>query len=73
MSAKVVSCSNINGYLRNYQDCLTLVVDCIEIKQYIPYNIRQTYTKINIPSKCLFVVMYFYNRGFVGKNQSNQF
>jgi hypothetical protein len=24
MSAKVVSCSNINGYLRNYQDCLTL-------------------------------------------------
>jgi hypothetical protein len=25
MSAKVVSCSNINGYLRNYQDCLTLV------------------------------------------------
>jgi hypothetical protein len=20
-----VSCSNINGYLRNYQDCLTLV------------------------------------------------
>jgi hypothetical protein len=26
MSAKVVSCSNINGYLRNYQDCLTLVV-----------------------------------------------
>jgi hypothetical protein len=23
MSAKVVSCSNINGYLRNYQDCLT--------------------------------------------------
>jgi hypothetical protein len=25
MSAKVVSCSNINGYLRNYQDCLTLL------------------------------------------------
>jgi hypothetical protein len=25
MSAKVVSCSNINGYLRNYQDCLTLI------------------------------------------------
>jgi hypothetical protein len=24
LSAKVVSCSNINGYLRNYQDCLTL-------------------------------------------------
>jgi hypothetical protein len=24
MSAKDVSCSNINGYLRNYQDCLTL-------------------------------------------------
>jgi hypothetical protein len=25
MSAKVVSCSNINRYLRNYEDCLTLV------------------------------------------------
>jgi hypothetical protein len=25
MSAKVVSCANINGYLRNYQDCLTIV------------------------------------------------
>jgi hypothetical protein len=24
LSAKVVSYSNINGYLRNYQDCLTL-------------------------------------------------
>jgi hypothetical protein len=24
LSAKVVSCSNINGYLQNYQDCLTL-------------------------------------------------
>jgi hypothetical protein len=24
LSDKVVSCSNINGYLRNYQDCLTL-------------------------------------------------
>jgi hypothetical protein len=27
LSAKVVSCSNINGYLRNYQDCLTLDAD----------------------------------------------
>jgi hypothetical protein len=26
MSAKVLSCANINGYLRNYQDCLTIVV-----------------------------------------------
>jgi hypothetical protein len=26
MSAKVVSCANINGYLRNYQDCLTIVL-----------------------------------------------
>jgi hypothetical protein len=25
LSAKVISCSNINGYLRNYQDCLNLV------------------------------------------------
>jgi hypothetical protein len=24
LSAKIVSCTNINGYLRNYQDCLTL-------------------------------------------------
>jgi hypothetical protein len=39
MSAKVVSCSNINGYLRNYQDCLTLVV----IKKFI-FEIR------NVPS-----------------------
>jgi hypothetical protein len=30
MSAKVVSCSNINGYLRNYQDCLTLEHNCGE-------------------------------------------
>jgi hypothetical protein len=26
LSAKIVSCTNINEYLRNYQDCLTL--DC---------------------------------------------
>jgi hypothetical protein len=26
LSAKIVSCSNINGYLRNYQDCLTLAL-----------------------------------------------
>jgi hypothetical protein len=25
LSAKVVSCSNINGYHQNYQDCSTLV------------------------------------------------
>jgi hypothetical protein len=42
LSAKVVSCSNINGYLRNYQDCLTLA--------------RQLYGRLMEFPECLYII-----------------
>jgi hypothetical protein len=39
MSVKVVSCSNINGYLRNYQDCLTLV-GAVKLERQMVAQIR---------------------------------
>jgi hypothetical protein len=54
LSAKIVSCSNINEYVRNYQDCLTLVA-AIGISQ----NMAATHNCNCTPSITKFSVFFF--------------